>query len=295
MEIAYIILAHKNPGQLHRLVARLDAAHTHIFIHVDLGTKAEIYSEMQKMLGGFSSVHWLPRLHSQWGSWRLVQATLSGLEQAVQADCDYVLLLSGQDYPIKPLGALRAFLENNNGLSFLQYFQLPSLKWPPDGDSRYIRWHFNLGWKNSSLRKLANRFLNRTFNTLFLNRELPNGLAPYGGSQWWCLHRDSMNYILEFSRKESPVVNFFQHVRISDEMYFHTILLNSHQLSTIINRSLTYVDWNGPPYPRVLKSSDYNDLITADCFYARKFDKNIDDEILELLDRSIGEENGNLA
>jgi hypothetical protein len=287
MKIAYIILAHKNPDQIQRLVSRLGADHSDIFIHVDLGAQAEIYSAMQQLLAGCSSIHWLPRFHSHWGSWGLVQASLSGLEEALQVDCDYALLLSGQDYPIKPGLCLVNFLEEQLGTSYLQYHQLPSTLWPPDGSSRYTRWHFNLGWKDSAVRKLTNRVLNRAFNTLVPNRTLPDGLAPFGGWQWWCLHRDCINYVLEFTVTHRKTVEFFKHVRIPDEMYIHTLLMNSPLRPSIQNCLLTFTDWQGPPYPRILNQSDFEKLKNSELFFARKFDSVVDEEILDRIDREL--------
>jgi hypothetical protein len=67
-------------------------------------------------------------------------------------------------------------------------------------------------------------------------------------------------------------LNFFKTVRIPDEIVFHTILMNSELSRNIENKRLTYVDWNGPPYPRVLSKSDIALLKSSKYFFARKFD-----------------------
>jgi hypothetical protein len=295
MKIGFVILTHSHPNHLVRLVAKLYSPNTRIFIHVDRGKGRNVYDTMCEQLAEYPSIIWLPRCYSHWGSWGLVHASLSGLQQAQQAQCDYAILLSGQDYPIKPLPHLLSFLEQNNGSSFLQYHHLPSDQWPSDGPSRYTRWHFNLAWKESSFRKLTNRALNRIFNTILPQRTLPDGLVPFGGGQWWCLHRACVDYVLEFTQKNPAAVNFFRYIRIPDEMYFHTVLINSHLRSTIINRSLTYLDWNGPPYPRILLTADYNDLVITNCFFARKFRRDIDEDILNMVDRSMGGVSGEIA
>jgi hypothetical protein len=287
LKVAFILLTHKSAPFVQRLISQLNAAKAPIFVHVDRGTRSVEYAAIRSALAKISAVHWLPRYYSHWGSWGLVQASLSGLRQAQQTGSDYAVLLSGQDYPIKSLAHLLSFLEENNGTSFLQYHQLPSDRWPADGSSRYVRWHFNLAWRNSSFRRLANRALSRVFNSLFPGRTLPDQLTPYGGWQWWCLHRDAVAYILEFSSSSPKVVRFFKNVRIPDEMYFQTVLMNSPLSSCIQNRLLTYADWQGPPYPRILTQADFEILKTGDFFFARKFDPEVDTVILDRIDREL--------
>jgi hypothetical protein len=287
MRIAFIVLAHKSATFIQRLVSRLCLPNTAIFVHVDRGTERSEYESIRGELDHFLSVRWLPRSYSHWGSWGLVQASLSGLAAAREADCDYAILLSGQDYPIKPLPQLTRFLKENQGASFLQYHRLPSNQWPPDGASRYTRWHFNLGWKNSPRRRFANRVLNRFFNTLFPNRALPDRLSPFGGWQWWCLQRGCIDYVLEFTGTHRRVVEFFKRVRVPDEMYFHTVLMNSPLSSSVQNRLFTYANWQGPPYPRTLGLQDFEHLKRSDSYFARKFDLNADAEIVDRIDREL--------
>ena len=46
MNIAYIILAHKYPRQLIRLVNRLNTEKTYFLIHIDKKTNNDIYQEI---------------------------------------------------------------------------------------------------------------------------------------------------------------------------------------------------------------------------------------------------------
>jgi hypothetical protein len=287
MKIAFIILAHHNHNHLKRLIGQVHNERVSIYLHIDRGVSDRTFRTMQKQLAEFDDLAWLPRCYSHWGSWGLVNASLSGLRQAQQADCDYAILLSGQDYPIKPLSHLLNFLEENNGISFLQYHRLPSDQWPPDGTSRYTRWHFNLGWKDSCVRTLSNRALNRVFNAAFPHRTLPDELVPYGGWQWWCLHRNCVDYVLDFAASQHRAVQFFKRVRIPDEMFFHTVLMNSSLNSCVQNRLLTYTDWEGPPYPRILTRDDFESLKASNFFFARKFDAEVDTVILDRIDREL--------
>jgi hypothetical protein len=70
-------------------------------------------------------------------------------------------------------------------------------------------------------------------------------------------------------------------VRIPDEIFFQTILMNSPLSKKIINRKLTYVDWNFSPAPKVLDDSDLEKVFRSDDFFARKFDLRKDPQIFK--------------
>src|SRR5215218_437395 len=103
MKITYIILAHKLPNQLARLVSRLCAASVSFLVHIDRNTDDETNHEMLAALWSQSNVYVLPRYSCPWSSWNVVLAPLEGFEQVIRANLlpDYVILLSGQDYPLK--------------------------------------------------------------------------------------------------------------------------------------------------------------------------------------------------
>jgi len=61
LRIAYIILAHKLPGQLVRLVRKLNTKDTHFFIHVDKKTGDETYKGMTEPLREYENVFFLER------------------------------------------------------------------------------------------------------------------------------------------------------------------------------------------------------------------------------------------
>jgi hypothetical protein len=110
MKIAYIILAHKYPDQLIRLIERLDSDNTSFFIHVDKKTAEADYRKMLD-LRTRKNVHFIKRYNITWGSFGLISATLKGI-QAVLAStspCDYAFLLTGQDYPINLPGIFPIF------------------------------------------------------------------------------------------------------------------------------------------------------------------------------------------
>jgi hypothetical protein len=285
--IAHIILAHKNPERVARLARRLEGTDSRIYVHVDRGASSGTHHRMRSELKGIPGLSWLPSRYTHWGSFALVKAALSGLRQAIDDGADYAVLLSGQDYPIKPAASFRRFLSDHQGQSFIRWYRFPSPEWPSDGLTRLTRWHFHLEMPAGLIRTKVNNFLIRVFRALQPERPLPLGVLWYGGPQWWCLHRDAMLASLDFGQRHPKAARFLRHVRIPDEAYFQTALLNSVVHNRIVNRSLTCVDWNGPPYPRVLRQQDLPALRASDAFFARKFDGAASEGVLDAIDKDL--------
>lgn len=119
MRNAYIILAHKDPNQVKRLVDNLDSDAIFVF-HICMNATDETFAEFKKLLNK-SNHYFCERIRSFWGEIGLVQATLNALNTLDQTDeqFDYVHLLSGQDFPIKCETERKDFLEKKQGKEFL--------------------------------------------------------------------------------------------------------------------------------------------------------------------------------
>jgi hypothetical protein len=136
MRIAYLILAHKHPEQLARLVHRLSTEKTSFYIHVDRKTDDETHAQMVRRLGNLPNVHFLERQRVYLAHFSLVNATIKGLKEILNRDMrfDYIVLLSGQDYPIKPSSSVEKTFRENEPNSFMEYFPLPYAHWQEHGE-----------------------------------------------------------------------------------------------------------------------------------------------------------------
>ncbi|GAX40936.1 putative glycosyl transferase [Tolypothrix sp. NIES-4075] len=282
MKIAYIILAHKYPEQLVRLIRSIADDSTSFFIHFDKRSSDEMYNDLVKQLSSMSNVHLLKRFSCFWGNFNIVAATIEGIRQLVHSniDFDYAILLSGQDYLIKPINQIKEFLEKHRGKEFIETFSLASQnKWTnQDGCyqalNRIQHWHFSFRSKHLYIP---------------IKRRFPKGLEPYGGSQWWCLSRDCIQYINDFVVNNSGFVNYFKYVFIPDETFFNTIVSNSPFKNYIVSDDLKYADWENPnpTPPAIICKNDFHKLANSPKLFARKFDMNRDVEILDLIDQKI--------
>lgn len=284
MKIVYIILAHKLPGQLVRLVRKLDASSAFFLIHVDQKTNLGTYHKMMEPLKKNDNVIFLKRYIVNWGCFGHVEASMEGVRKALalrhQFDFDYTILLTGQDYPIKSNSYIQDFLEHGGKRSYLEYFLLPSKVWQEEngGMDRINYWHVYLGGRP---RRIVPRFEST-------KRKMLGNIDLAGGRTNWCLTRECLEYINDYIRKHNGFFEYCKRVACPDEIFFQTILLNSHLKDQLINDNLKYVVW--APFslnPKLLRTQDYEQFIGTQKLFARKFDSSVDSNVLDMIDQTI--------
>ena len=236
--IAYLILAHRNPAHLGRLVRRLTTPQATCFVHVD---RKAPFAPFAAALAGTGAVLSDQRIAVRWGGFGMVRATLMLLEQAF-ADArgfERFVLLSGTDYPIRSTAAIEAFFAQHAGDEFIE--MLPFGK---DGKSeeRLSRYHPDVPRAlQRGLRLLERLGLVARWRD---HRAVLGDLVPYGGASWWALSRLAAAHVLAFGRQRPEIVQFMSTTACPDEHYFQTILGNS-PFRTRLRGGLTYADWSG--------------------------------------------------
>jgi hypothetical protein len=165
--------------------------------------------------------------------------------------------------------------------SFMAFSPLPSDSWSPRGGlDRIEKWHLRLYGHHLGLP---------------VKRRFPARLRPYGGGAYWCLSRACIEYVAAFVERRPDVISFFRNVDIPDEIFFQTILLNSMLRDTIVNDNLRYIDWTRGRRPAILDIRDLEALRASPKLFARKFDVNQDEMILDLIDRHLLQPQGGTA
>ena len=283
MRIAYVMLAHKSPFQVARLVERLRMPGARFYLHVDARTDARVFREFENALRPMPDVMFLRRHRSDWGRIGLVTATLEGIRAAVaESNFDVLSLVTGQDYPIKSNGYIAEFFERNEGRSFLEYFRLPGREWQDErgGLDRIEYWHVHL-------RRVAVRLPPQRLHR-FIKRRLPPGIAAFGGSAYWSLNEEAVRYVHEFVTDNPEFIRYLRHAKIPEELFMQMILLSSPLADSIVNDNLRYIDWSAnEAHPAVLTRSDFTTLASSTALYARKFDVDRDSEIMDLIDATL--------
>lgn len=292
MNKAYLIMAHKSPNQIYRLVSRLDDGHSTFFIHID--QKAD-FSQFLSLNAFGETVQFTERFDATWGGYGLIKPYLSALRsvKAFPKKFDRVLLLSGQDYPIKSNEYINEFFKNSPYSNFIDYFPIPNLKkWPGSdrgGLYRVDKYYFGAKWYELFCSKAMN-FLSTYIP--FLRRKIPNQMKPYTGQTWWNLDGYAVNYILNYVDQHPEYMDFHKHTFVADELFVQMIIGNSKDeklLRSIENTEKRFTIWPkaNSAHPKILDKNDLNAIIASDDLFARKFDENVDTEIMDLIDREI--------
>jgi len=286
MKIAFIVLCHKNPSQINALIDFLTGNNSDFYIHID--KKSQIKEEINKA-DNIKILDGSMRVDIKWGQSSMVEATFNAIETIIKSEneYDYVWLISGQDFPIKPRDYIIEYLERNKGANFIEvikninthqrYLKRTSLYYP--------KWIVN----NKTWIKIIKRFyieITGGYNRTFIKRKNTTGMEFYFGSQWWALTYDFIKYAFEFYKANPEKIQYFENTIIPDESLFQTIIMNSKYKDSVID-SLTHINWEGNKRsPKTFTINDVDELRSSKFLLARKFDEGVDSEIIENISKS---------
>lgn len=306
MKIAYLILAHTDPPQLQRLVGSLDDDRSTFFIHID--RKADV-RPFTARLGREPNVRFLQeRIKVHHGAFSIVQATLRLMEAASRAGgFDYFVLLSGSDYPIKSNRFIQEYFVGRQGREFIRYVNVLDTPFLVD-KIETMRFHDlpTLERMSRAVRRIAGGLDPGKLASRVLRRRFPDRFVPYFGSQWWAVTGNCANYILRFAEQNGAFVDFFRFTYAPDEMFFHTVIMNSEfgartnqtveyvrwpgqvQEAREAGDTIKYVDWSlGREWPAILDERDFEALARSPRLFARKFSTSRSLRLIEQINRDL--------
>jgi hypothetical protein len=282
MRIAHLITVHKNPAQVERLLDALTHPDADFYIHLDKKVPMKDFAYLAARPGvRFTQA----RLAVRWASYRFTEALVECTREilATGQPYDFINLLSGQDYPIKPVETIHWFFARHLGCSFLS-FEREGSRWWSHAISRIEQYHTTYYQFKGQYR------LQAAVNKLLPKRGFPLSYTLFGGpnGSWWTLSRDCARYLVEFVDAHPELRRFCRFTWGSDEFLPATILLNSPLKDRIVNENYRYIDWSeGGANPKLLTVADAPALAQSPKLFARKFDLDHDTEILDLIDRTM--------
>lgn len=296
MKIAFLIVAHNNFEHVEKMAQALNFPGATCFVHVDKRVEAVFKPES-------NIIQVKDRYVVQWAGYSLVAATLSLMKTAAAHDrYDYFCLLSGADYPIRPMWELQQYL-SERGSEFINIAAFGEMG--KSIERVLIAYDENGGMRNTGLRSKVARLQNKVNRVLYrkfgIARKLPDGfkISDFrAGSQWFCLSGQAVDRILAFLQQHPHFVEFCKKSSFSDEFFFQTVL-HKCGYDGRIEPNLHYTDWTKgpPPYPSVISELHLEDLargtIDADgygpkrqAFFARKFAPS-SSNVIGILDRHL--------
>jgi hypothetical protein len=276
MKHGFLISAYKNVPTIHELVNHFYCADNYFFIHMDKKSRFFEHSLIQE-LKSKPNVYLLEnRVTVKWGGFSHLRAIITLVEEGLKhQDISYFHLLSDSCFPIKPAEKFFAFFEKNEGKEFITFEKLPISSWAGDGFQRIYYYHLHdlLNVKNKIYKRVEKSFVWIQKITGF-RRNIRSEIQPYyGGSTYWSLSRNFLNFAAKYAEENPWFTKIFTHSFCAEEIYFQTILMNSPFKSNAVDDNLRYVDWkrrNGN-CPANLDDSDFNLVAASDKLIGRKF------------------------
>lgn len=288
---AFLVIAHKQPLLVKRIVERLQSNNHYFFIHIDKNNKE--FDAFKSALNAIDNVVFIERMEVYHGGISLVDCELELLKSSFDFDVkiDYYHLISGQDYPLVSNNVFDAFFESNEKSYMLFDSDSDSQKWQSSKyHTRVNLWYLNT--TNSSLAKCARKLrIPQLLGILVPRKKIPN---LTGGWQWFSWHRSVVDYVLKYVNENADYYKRFNHTYLIDELFFHTILNNKFdKLKIEKNNSLRYVSWkpNRPILekhrPYILSELDFDLVSNSDAFFCRKIQLPESEKLLDLIDQNL--------
>ncbi len=293
---AYLIMSHDNFTVLKKLLELLDDEKNDFFIHIDKKVgKVNTNSIVQNIKK--SKIKFIRRKKVFWADYSMTDVELDLIREAINTgDYSYLHLLSGSDLPIKSKEYIFNFFNSSNkiylccGSTFGNYQKNRTRYYYPFIKTKIFR--------NSKFIKALSLVLGRCQALLFINRHRIklNFKDCYHGWNWFSIPKDFAQYVL---LQEERIYSTFHHTLASDESFMQTVAMNSafktriFKFDCLEESIMRRIDWNrGRPY--TFTREDYNYIMDSPYLFARKFNENIDEKIIDLVYEEVNRKNKNV-
>ena len=269
-KIAFILLCHKDPEAIIQQAQQLTAVGDYISIHFDARAPKEAFEKIQTGLAGNPNVAYATkRIKCGWGAWSLVEATIYAIEAAAAAfpRATHFYMVSGDCMAIKSAQFAHNFLDQHDK-DYIESFDFFESDWIKTGmkEERLIYRHF-FNERTQKRRFYWSFWFQRRFG---LKRAIPADIQVQIGSQWWCLRRRTIEWILDFVRTRKDVMRFFRTTWIPDETFFQTLVRHLVPAKEIETRTLTFLMFTDYGMPVTFYNDHYDLLLAQDALFARK-------------------------
>lgn len=286
---AYLIMAYNNWDLLKKLLILLDDERNDIFVHID-EKSADFNIEYFNNAVKKSEIFFIPRLKVYWADFSQTGVELSLLSFATEhSKYKYYHLLSGSDLPIKTQDEIHKFFEDKDN-EFIGicpnevYYSVRRVKY-------YHPFTHNRFYRKNKLLKIADRGFEYLQRLFCVDRLKNKQIKIIDGWQWFSITDDFARYIIN---QKDYIKDTFSKSIASDELVMQTMIYNNEEFykriyndKDLVKGSLRYIDWKrGKPY--TFRKEDFEEIINQqEAVFARKFDPNVDSEIIDKIYRDI--------
>lgn len=282
---AYLFLLHDVNPIFERCIRLIDHPRNDIYIHMDKKCK-DFKMEYYKDFIRYSNIYMTDkRYNCAWGGYSLVAAEMELIKCAYcKGEYAYFHLMSGSDMPLVAQSTIHDFFERNNNVICLESADVGR---DPKRYKRVDVYKFFSEYVHRRNKVLNLFFLYMEKASTFIQRYImridlvkKKNIILKFGSQWWSLPSNAVKVLIE---KENRIKECFRFSIIPDESFVQTILAESG-LGDNFPSNKRFIRWTGRTnHPDTLTMEDYDGLRNSGCFFARKFDENVDMEIVNKL------------
>jgi hypothetical protein len=235
MSLAYLIVAHRNPRQVRRLVAALYHPDDFFILHFDRRAGRDLHALGRELKAAHPNVVTIRSRAVLWGGPQLTSVQIDAMKAALTSGraWEYFVNLTGQDFPIKSRAAILERLGQTPGANHVSYFDpLTTTHWA-NARERLERHYLHWAWLNRLFavpglgRKLKALVgcTNRTPRIPWLHRR-PPAFHYYGGANHVVLTAAACRYIVS-DPAARRIINWLKPASSSDEIVYQSVLLNS--------------------------------------------------------------------
>lgn len=289
MKNAILILAHKEFPLLLHLVDYF-SQDCYVFIHID--KKANVSKQDISILLSKPQVIAVYRKYNvNWGGFSILRTELFLFKEAIRlCDATYFHIISGLDYPIKPLTAFLDFFERNQNLNFISCGNV--------GDNRlkkknaYFRYQYFLPYdqfrgNRKQIWKKINRFVEFQ-RRIGVSRGIPVQFNRiYCGSQWLSVPLKTVRDILKYTKEKPAFYRRLRYTFAPEETYFQTIIVNMCPRENVVFKNYRFIRWKNENNnsPANLSMIHFHLLVESDDFFARKMEMPYCNDIITKIDK----------
>jgi hypothetical protein len=320
---------HRDPTQLMRLIAtlRLELPDAPVVVHNDKFRTRIAASALESFGNAYLLTSEEP---IYWGDFSVVAAYWRSLAWMIKhIEFDWLILLSAQDYPIKPLANLEGYLAASGADVLLSATPISQLAARKDRRIRRRRYLYQYrsaetGRKSKELSTYFRHWLRRHAG---LFADVLNNVQPYlciykfpdqmpwrigfrarsnpftqnepcwFGSMWISLSRHAAEFVTAAARERPNYVDYYRRTAVPDESATATLVYNAPEL-IIEAHDIHHTRWtySSKGHPDVFTSADLPELLAAPEYeyFARKFDIAKDVKIMDELDHMLARARANI-
>jgi hypothetical protein len=269
MKQAILITAYKNVEQVIQIIDCFDNRFE-FYVHFDKRSALDL-SHLQTITDKKVFVYNAYPVY--WGGVNHLKAILLLSGEALKNPENILFhLITGEDFPCKPVSY---FCENIDCTKdYIDVFSLPYPVWSGNGGmDRLDYYNFYDLFNAKKIDKVIHGLI-QIQKLLKIKRSYSAGFSKlYGGSTYWSLSRNTLQYVMEYTKSNKTFLDRMNYTFCPEELYFQTIIMDSPFASNVVNDNLRYIDWlsGRGGKPAFLDESDYKKIMSSNSIFARKF------------------------